>query len=86
MGSLEEERFVQMVHDFIESESSAVPAFSSSSKCLSIDHQAEYFTLQVLFIDVSNLIKSFFWIQPFLGLVTGECSFYLKVFCDVVLV
>ncbi|KDP26141.1 hypothetical protein JCGZ_22242 [Jatropha curcas] len=46
MGSLEEERLVQMVHDFIESGSSPLPIFPNSSNCLSLDHQATYFTLQ----------------------------------------
>ncbi|KAJ6413761.1 hypothetical protein OIU84_006547 [Salix udensis] len=45
MGSLEEERLVQMVHDFIESESSTPPMFPASSNCLSIN-QAKCFTLQ----------------------------------------
>ncbi|KAG6768570.1 hypothetical protein POTOM_027492 [Populus tomentosa] len=45
MGSLEEERLVQMVRDFIESESSAAPTFTASSNCLSIN-QVKYLTLQ----------------------------------------
>ncbi|XP_034892692.1 uncharacterized protein [Populus alba] len=45
MVSLEEERLVQMVHDFIESESSTPPIFPASSNCLSIN-QARCFTLQ----------------------------------------
>ncbi|KAJ6682791.1 hypothetical protein OIU74_020936 [Salix koriyanagi] len=45
MGSLEEERLVQMVHDFIESESSTPPMFPASSNCLSIN-KAKCFTLQ----------------------------------------
>ncbi|EEF45135.1 uncharacterized protein LOC8259126 [Ricinus communis] len=46
MGSSEEERLVQMVQDFIESESSSVPIFPSSSKCLSTEDQAKYFILK----------------------------------------
>ncbi|XP_050208054.1 uncharacterized protein LOC126657420 [Mercurialis annua] len=48
MGSLEEERLVQMVQDFIESESSSLSAFPppSSSKCVSTEHDDLYFTLQ----------------------------------------
>ncbi|KAJ6908349.1 hypothetical protein NC651_018699 [Populus alba x Populus x berolinensis] len=45
MGSLEEESLVQMVRDFIESESSAAPTFTASSNCLSIN-QVKYLTLQ----------------------------------------
>lgn len=45
MVSLEEERLVQMVHDFIESESSTPPIFPASSNCLSIN-QARCFALQ----------------------------------------
>uniref|UniRef100_A0A6N2L4M1 Uncharacterized protein n=1 Tax=Salix viminalis TaxID=40686 RepID=A0A6N2L4M1_SALVM len=45
MGSLEEERLVQMVHDFIESESSTPPMFPASSTCLSINQaKVFYFT------------------------------------------
>ncbi|CAK7355018.1 unnamed protein product [Dovyalis caffra] len=45
MGSLEEERLVQMVRDFIESESSTPPIFPASSNRFPIN-QAKYFTLQ----------------------------------------
>ncbi|KAB5548292.1 hypothetical protein DKX38_011698 [Salix brachista] len=45
MGSLEEERLVQMVRDFIESESSPPTIFTASSNCLSIN-QVKYLTLQ----------------------------------------
>ncbi|KAJ8769164.1 hypothetical protein K2173_000939 [Erythroxylum novogranatense] len=46
MGSLEEDRLVQMVHDFIESESSPTPFPNSSSEFHSINHQAKVSTLQ----------------------------------------
>ncbi|KAK6924232.1 Protein of unknown function PDDEXK-like [Dillenia turbinata] len=45
MGSLEEERLVQMVHEFIESESST-PASFSNSKNLSFNQRTKYFALQ----------------------------------------
>ncbi|KAK9292292.1 hypothetical protein L1049_020256 [Liquidambar formosana] len=45
MGSLEEERLFQMVHDFIESESPP-PIFSASSQCIPLNHGTNYFTLQ----------------------------------------
>ncbi|KAJ8765341.1 hypothetical protein K2173_012038 [Erythroxylum novogranatense] len=45
MGSLEEDRLAQMVHDFIESESSST-LFPTSSEFRSINHQAKLFTLQ----------------------------------------
>lgn len=47
MSSLEEERLVQMVEDFIESESPS-PIFSASLKSsLPCKHDAQYLTLQV---------------------------------------
>ncbi|XP_054807420.1 uncharacterized protein LOC129309749 [Prosopis cineraria] len=45
MGSLEEDELVRMVRDFIESESPS-PAISSSSNCLALNHQTQYFLLQ----------------------------------------
>ncbi|KAF5745147.1 hypothetical protein HS088_TW07G00728 [Tripterygium wilfordii] len=49
MSSLEDEKLIQMVYDFIESsESSSSPAYSSSasSDSLSFNHHTKYFTLQ----------------------------------------
>lgn len=45
MGSLEEDQLVQMVQDFIESESSS-PANSTSSKCRSLTHRTQCYILQ----------------------------------------
>jgi hypothetical protein len=62
MSSLEEERLVQMVEDFIESESPS-PIFSASSKSLPRKHHAQYLTLQVqvhfLFFKVIDIF--WFW-------------------------
>lgn len=62
MSSLEEERLVQMVEDFIESESPS-PIFSASSKSLPPKHHAQYLTLQVqvhfLFFKVIDIF--WFW-------------------------
>ncbi|KAF3440569.1 hypothetical protein FNV43_RR18853 [Rhamnella rubrinervis] len=48
MGSFEEEKLIEMVHDFMEySESSPRrPLFSSSSNRLPLNNQTQYFTLQ----------------------------------------
>lgn len=53
MSSLEEEILVQMVEDFIESESSS-PIFSASSKCLPLIHHTQYLTLQVCFFHMHD--------------------------------
>ncbi|CAJ1937857.1 unnamed protein product [Sphenostylis stenocarpa] len=45
MGSLEEDELVQMVQDFIESESTS-PTSSTSSNCHTLNHRTQYFILQ----------------------------------------
>lgn len=45
MSSSEEERLVQMIEDFIESESPS-PIFSASSTCLPLNYHTQYLTLQ----------------------------------------
>lgn len=46
MGSLEEDQLVQMVQDFMESESPS-PTDSNSSKCAALSHQTQLLILQV---------------------------------------
>ncbi|KAJ4838251.1 hypothetical protein Tsubulata_011321 [Turnera subulata] len=53
MSSIEEERLVQMVHDFIESGTSP-PMFPSSSNCLPVNHEAKYIALQEILEDVTE--------------------------------
>lgn len=83
MGSLEEERLVQMVHDFIESESSP-PIFPASSNYPSIEHQAKYFTLQVLFFILVLKFETFFFI-PLLVLYCWGCLYFFIGFLYVIL-
>ncbi|KAK7369472.1 hypothetical protein VNO80_11511 [Phaseolus coccineus] len=45
MGSLEEDELVQMVQDFIESESTSTTT-STSSNCHTLSHRTQYFILQ----------------------------------------
>ncbi|KAK7358845.1 hypothetical protein VNO77_00785 [Canavalia gladiata] len=45
MGSLEEDELVQMVQDFIESESTS-PTRSTSTNCHALNHRTQYFILQ----------------------------------------
>ncbi|KAG5015722.1 hypothetical protein AAZX31_08G145800 [Glycine max] len=45
MASLEEDELVQMVQDFIESESTS-PTSSTSSNCHTLNHRTQYFILQ----------------------------------------
>ncbi|XP_018816376.1 uncharacterized protein LOC108987813 isoform X1 [Juglans regia] len=46
MSSFEDERLVQMVEEFIESESPSPIIFSASSKCRPLNHRTQYLALQ----------------------------------------
>ena len=60
MSSSEEERLVQMIEDFIESESPS-PIFSASSTCLPLNYHTQYLTLQVYMFFLVFIIYLFCW-------------------------
>lgn len=66
MGSFEEDELVQMVHDFIESESSSPPSIfttcsTSNSLPLRLTHQSKCLSLQVLY---TLKLSHFFPVTP----------------------
>ena len=60
MSSSEEERLVQMIEDFIESESPS-PILSASSTCLPLNYHTQYLTLQVYMFFLVFIIYLFCW-------------------------
>lgn len=72
MGSLEEEeKLIQMVNEFIESDS-PTSHYSASSKCMPLNNQIQIFTLQVciysliLYCDLQQIIFFFEFYLMFL--------------------